>query len=822
MSLQPSTLRRGIALGAALALCSGGAFVVAAPAQADPSEDVVISEVYGGGGNTGALLKQDFIELYNTSGSAVSIDGWSVQYASAAGSSWQVTALTGSIEPGAHFLVGEGFGAGGTIDLPPVDMLGTISMGATSGKVALSTGTTSLTGICGATCATNPAVHDYIGFGTTATDFEGGGPAPAPSNTTSDTRNAAGLDTDNNNLDFTILEPPMPTNAAGETPDYGGEEDPIPLTIMEIQGVGHLSDDEGVLVETTGVTTAVSGNGYWIQDPVGDANAMTSDGIFVFTNTGGTKPTVGEALTVTGTVDEFRAGSATGPGLNITELTGSTFEVTATDQPLPAAVLIGPAGVQAPADIIDNDSETRIDIEVTPPATYDPAEDAIDFYEQYEGMLVQLNNAVAVGPTNGFGEIVVKPRGRAGYVRTPNGGVVYSSYDSPNPRRLILDDVIIGAGNMPMVNTGAAIAGSVVGPLDYGFNNWRMYPTAVPSVTPGDTERTSADPADAGELAVATFNVENLDPTDDQSKFDALAAIVVDNLASPDIVALEEVQDNNGAVNDGTVAANETLDKFVLAIQTAGGPTYEWTQIDPEDGEDGGEPGGNIRVAFLYRTDRGLAFVQRGEGDATTPTEATTIEGEVAITLSPGRVNPDDAVAWAATRKPLAAEFEWGGEKLFVIANHFSSKGGDEPLMGRWQPPNRSSEEKRHLQALSVNAFVQELLDVDPQANVVVVGDINDFEFSETIRLLTDDGADLADLIQYKGPRKRYTYVFEGNSQVLDHILVGPSLAPVEAEAEPVRIRRDYDVVHVNADFWDQVSDHDPQVVRLRFGSGQP
>jgi predicted extracellular nuclease len=488
---------------------------------------------------------------------------------------------------------------------------------------------------------------------------------------------------------------------------------------------------------------------------------------------------------------------------------------------LPTPVLFGPLGVLAPPDVIDNDSATRQDVEV-PPATFDPAEDAIDFYEQYEGMLIELNNPVAVGPTNvGFGEVVVKPRGQSGYVRTPNGGVVYSSYESPNARRLVLDDVLIGAGNMPNVNTGDSFVGLVVGPLDYGFNNWRMYPTSIPTTLSGGTTRTAADPAAPRQLAVATFNVENLDPTDPQSKFDSLAAIVVDNLASPDIVALEEVQDDNGAVNDGTVTDDVTLTQFVTAIAAAGGPDYAFASIDPVDGADGGEPGGNIRVAFIYRTDRGLSFVERGEGDATTPTEATTIDGELALTLSPGRVNPQDSAAWAATRKPLAGEFEWRGEKLFVIANHFSSKGGDDPLFGRFQPPDRSSEVKRHLQAASVNEFVQELLDIDPDANIAVVGDLNDFEFSDTVKILSDDGADLADLIQYLRPGDRYTYVFEGNSQVLDHILVGPSLAP-DIAGKAVKARRDYDVVHVNADFYDQVSDHDTQVVRLRFGSGQP
>ncbi len=822
---RPTPRPRGaIAFGSALATLAASTVLIALPAQA-VSPDVVISEVYGGGGNSGSLLKQDFIELYNTSASPVDLAGWSVQYASSTGTFNAKTDLTGSVAPGGYYLIGEGVGAGGTVDLPTTDDAGAIAMSGSGAKVALVTTTTLLTGcgtISGPSCTLDPTTLDLVGWGTTATDFEGAR-APATSNPTSITRDATGTDTDSNVADFTLLEPPLPTNTAGETPDYGAEPEPcggatpVPATISEVQGAGHLSTVADDCVETTGVTTAVSGIGYWIQDPTGDGDPLTSDAVFVFTEAAGVKPAVGDAVTVIGTVSEFRSGSA---GLSTTELIDSAFDITAIGQPLPAPVLLGAGGVLPPPDVIDHDSPTRHDVEV-PPSTFDPAEDAIDFYEQYEGMLIQLNDPVAVAPTNRFGEIVVKMRGSSGYVRTANGGVVYSSYDSPHPRRLVLDDVLIGAGMMPSVNTGDEVVGSVVGPLDYGFNNWRMYPTSVPATQSGGTTRTSADPARTRQLAVATFNVENLDPNDPQEKFDALAAIVVDNLAAPDIVALEEVQDNNGATNDGTVAADQTLDKFVAAIASAGGPSYEWADIDPVDGADGGEPGGNIRVAFIYRTDRGLSFVQRGEGDATTPTEAITIEGELALTLSPGRVNPQDSAAWAATRKPLAGEFVWRGEKLFVIANHFSSKGGDEPLFGRFQPPDRSSEVRRHLQAASVNEFVQELLDVDPDANIAVVGDLNDFEFSDTVKILTDDGSDLADLIQFLKPKQRYTYVYEGNSQVLDHILVGPSLAPDQG-SKSVRTRRDYEVVHVNADFADQVSDHDTQVVRLRFGSGTP
>jgi predicted extracellular nuclease len=142
---------------------------------------------------------------------------------------------------------------------------------------------------------------------------------------------------------------------------------------------------------------------------------------------------------------------------------------------------------------------------------------------------------------------------------------------------------------------------------------------------------------------------------------------------------------------------------------------------------------------------------------------------------------------------------------VFVIANHFSSKGGDEPLFGRFQPPTRSTEVARHAQAQSVNDFVDELLAVDPDANVIVLGDINDFEFSETVEIL--EGGVLTTLMDTVPKAERYSYVFEGNSQVLDQILVSGNLLdnfPIE-----------YDPVHVNSEFADQASDHDPQVARL-------
>jgi uncharacterized protein len=141
-----------------------------------------------------------------------------------------------------------------------------------------------------------------------------------------------------------------------------------------------------------------------------------------------------------------------------------------------------------------------------------------------------------------------------------------------------------------------------------------------------------------------------------------------------------------------------------------------------------------------------------------------------------------------------------------VVANHFNSKGGDQPLTSRFQPPLRSSEVQRHQQAAEVRTFVDDLQSIDPEANVVVLGDINDFEFSQTLATLTAGGA-LLDLIDTLPANERYNYVFQGNSQTLDHILVGGRMKSF-----------DYDIVHINAEFHDQASDHDPQVARIKPG----
>jgi len=172
--------------------------------EAPAATHVVISQVYGGGGNSGATLTNDFIELYNPGTADVSVDGWSVQYASSSGSTWQVTALTGTVAAGSYYLVQEAKGSGGTQTLPSPNAVGTIAMSGSSGKVALVNSSDKLT--CGSACSTATGVVDFVGYGT-ANDFEGTGAAAGLSNATADLRQNGNADTDDNAADFKADDP---------------------------------------------------------------------------------------------------------------------------------------------------------------------------------------------------------------------------------------------------------------------------------------------------------------------------------------------------------------------------------------------------------------------------------------------------------------------------------------------------------------------------------------------------------------------------------------------------------------------------------------
>ncbi|MFD6761656.1 endonuclease/exonuclease/phosphatase family protein [Streptomyces roseolus] len=579
-------------------------------------------------------------------------------------------------------------------------------------------------------------------------------------------------------------------------------EDAAAVRVHDVQGTTRVSplvgkQVTGVAGVVTGVRTYGSSRGFWVQDPQGDGNPATSEGLFVFT---GSNPTVavGDAVSVDGTVTEYVPGGLNSGNQSLTQLSRPKVTVVSKGNALPAPVTIAPWSVPdayAPAgDPANGGSINGLELD---PETY-----ALDYYESLEGTNVRVGSSRVVGATDPYSElwVTVKPWEND----NERGGTVYGSYESQNTGRLQIQSLIpLAQQPFPKANVGDWLTGSTEGPLDFNqFGGYTLTARTIGTLQDRGLEREVTEKQHKNELAVATYNVENLDPSDPQEKFDALAKAVVENLASPDVLALEEIQDDNGAKNDGTVSAGQTLKKFTDAIVAAGGPAYEWRSIDPENNEDGGEPGGNIRQVFLFNPER-VSFVDRAGGDATTATDVTGTKGRAALTLSPGRIDPANT-AWESSRKPLAGEFTFRGRTVFVIANHFGSKGGDESLVSHHQPPNRSSEAKRLLQAQAVNAFVKEIIAVDKQADVLVVGDINDFEFSATTEALTDGGA-LYPAVESLPRSERYSYVYQGNSQVLDQILTSPGVH-----------RFAYDSVHINAEFADQNSDHDPQVLRFR------
>ena len=190
------------------------------PVQA-VSLDVRISQVYGAGGNSGAAYKNDFIELFNAGTTAVSLDGWSVQYASSGGAQWSyITDLSGTIQPGKYYLIQEDAGNGGTLDLPAPDATGEISMSANSGKVALVNSTTPLTGYC-----EGSGIIDFVGYGTGTNCSEGSGPTPPTGSAgNSVSRKEAGCqDTDDNYTDFEA-GPANPRNSGSSTHSCGSTE----------------------------------------------------------------------------------------------------------------------------------------------------------------------------------------------------------------------------------------------------------------------------------------------------------------------------------------------------------------------------------------------------------------------------------------------------------------------------------------------------------------------------------------------------------------------------------------------------------------------
>ncbi|HYJ87102.1 MAG TPA: DNA/RNA non-specific endonuclease, partial [Pyrinomonadaceae bacterium] len=221
--------------------------------------NVVVSTVYGGGGNLGATLKNDYIELINRSSAPVDLSGWSVQVFSTTLSAWEVTPLTNFLlHPGQYYLVQESQGSGGTVNLPAPDASGNIFVSSTAGRVALVSNSTPLTGAC----PNGSEMIDFVGYGDATVCFEGSGPAPQLTNTTAALRKNNGcFDTSDNKIDFDSGAP----NPRNSSSPFNG--------CTGLSGFGTANPVSVVQGETTTLSVRVAPG----QNPASTSVTVTAD-----------------------------------------------------------------------------------------------------------------------------------------------------------------------------------------------------------------------------------------------------------------------------------------------------------------------------------------------------------------------------------------------------------------------------------------------------------------------------------------------------------------------------------------------------------------
>lgn len=295
------------------------------------ASDVVISQVYGGGGNSGATYKNDFIELFNRGASPVSLNGWSVQYASAAsaaGAAWQVTPLPNvTLQPGQYLLVQEAMGAGGTTALPTPQATGTIAMSGTAGKVALAASTTAFN----VSNPTGGALRDLLGYGNTANGYEGA-PGPGLSNTTAALRGDYGCaDTDSNAADFSTATP-APRNSASDPRVCGAPvvlpivaTCPATLALAAGSGGGAMlsaTDADGVVNRADITSAAVPGISLLNFSAAGAVGENAS----VSLNVGGAVPVGSYPVAISFGNDQGQSASCA-VTVNVTPLAGVTHSI---------------------------------------------------------------------------------------------------------------------------------------------------------------------------------------------------------------------------------------------------------------------------------------------------------------------------------------------------------------------------------------------------------------------------------------------------------------------------------------------------------------
>ncbi|MET3575410.1 endonuclease [Bhargavaea ullalensis] len=603
-------------------------------------------------------------------------------------------------------------------------------------------------------------------------------------------------------------------NADGEFGDITAYDYQITdaLRIHDIQGADHFSPYEGQVVEgVEGIVTyhyELNGSHYYhIQTPDDEADddPRTSEAVTLYAGRNDWSLQIGDLVSVKGQVSEYAIDGYADRAdtdlpvtqINVRDDRGGDVKILERGVELPLPIVIDESNL--PTEHVDSDNLT----------VFNPDVDAIDFWESLEGMRVSVGTVRAVGPQE-HGDIVTVLESWP--AETIHGGILYKEGDQ-NPERIQFRMEPNGAARDFEVATGDKFEGPIEGVVGYSFQNYKIFASLEDmqeAHVKGEARpETTTIKKDEDKLTIASYNLENFSnnkKTTSDDKARKLARAFAVDMQNPDIVGVTEVQDNNGP-DAGDSDASQSYQRLIDAIAEAGGVRYEYVNINPVNNEDGGQPNANIRVGFLYNPQRVSLTEGIPHGDATT---AVGYENGK-LTLNPGRISPQDP-AFESSRKPLAAQFDFQGESVVVIANHWNSKSGDTPIFGKIQPPVLKSEKQRLEIAKLVRDFTEEVKADNPDANIVSVGDYNDYQFSAPLRLF--EGEHMTNMINRVDAPDRYTYVYQGNSQVLDHIVVSNNLVD----------DTEIDILHVNADFTDmagRASDHDPLMVQVDLVKGQ-
>lgn len=556
--------------------------------------------------------------------------------------------------------------------------------------------------------------------------------------------------------------------------------------ISDIQGASHTSPYVDLTVnDVEGIVTFVINSSSFIMQEVDSAfDGVKSTAIKV--NKSAHNVAVGDIIKVSGKVMEEGGNSR----LKDTQISAANITKTGTAV-IPEALVIG-EDLFPPNKIIDNDAFS----------IFDPQEDGIDFWESIEYMRVSFPEARVIGPIYNNDSPIVVPS-TTNNTFNVNGGLNIAA-DVYNPEKIMLEGV---AGKN--YDSGDRFNEALIGFVENFTDGYRLNTNKVfPEVTKANIQQevTHLEPV-ADKLNVASYNIENFsnNPANTSNeKVARIASTFVKNMKSPDIITLVEVQDNDGQIDSGNADASESYMRLINAIKAAGGPAYDWIDVMPLNNTVGGAPGGNIRVGYLYNPTRvSLVTGTKGLGD-----QANTWTADGSLALNPGFVDPSKFVD---TRKPIAAEFEFQEERVVIIGAHLNSKGGDGSLWGPTQPPVLESVTKRIQLAQAINDFIDEGLAINPELNIIVAGDMNDFEFTPALETLKGDV--LTNMVDKAPEQDRFTYFFQGNNQVLDHILVSNNLA------DDAKI----DLIHMNANFTEaqgRASDHDPVLVQIDLKAG--